>query len=358
MSSENIALLANGCLCCVVRTDLQETLRDAVRAAPRRRGGRLRPRDHRDHRPRRPGAGGPDARQRHDARRALPARRRGDAGRRGERRRRSSTSDAEAVKQVALADRVLHHQDRPRADAASSAARRGCASINPARRASPTSAGRDRPARPDRPRPGQRARRRRDAALPGEALARRRVGGDGAYLGAGRAARTTRRSRTLTLRFDRPFTWTSVHRGDGAAGHAARAGPAAREGHRQRRRRTAGGRAGRAARLPPAGDAGPLAQRRPALAARLHHPPHRGAGRVGAVRERSGCCSAGRRALRRRDSSRAGKCRRRGCSARWRGSSRRHCTARFTAGAYQTVASVKAGSIRGCNVPPGVREIS
>src|SRR6478609_3409439 len=28
MSSENIALLANGCICCSVRTDLQETLRD------------------------------------------------------------------------------------------------------------------------------------------------------------------------------------------------------------------------------------------------------------------------------------------------------------------------------------------
>ena len=28
MSSENITLLANGCICCSVRTDLQETLRD------------------------------------------------------------------------------------------------------------------------------------------------------------------------------------------------------------------------------------------------------------------------------------------------------------------------------------------
>ena len=28
MSSENVSLLANGCLCCSVRTDLQETLRE------------------------------------------------------------------------------------------------------------------------------------------------------------------------------------------------------------------------------------------------------------------------------------------------------------------------------------------
>ena len=28
MSSENVSLLANGCLCCTVRTDLQETLRE------------------------------------------------------------------------------------------------------------------------------------------------------------------------------------------------------------------------------------------------------------------------------------------------------------------------------------------
>src|SRR5690606_5602384 len=27
-SSENISVLANGCICCTVRTDLQETLRD------------------------------------------------------------------------------------------------------------------------------------------------------------------------------------------------------------------------------------------------------------------------------------------------------------------------------------------
>ena len=28
MSSENVTLLANGCICCSVRTDIQETLRD------------------------------------------------------------------------------------------------------------------------------------------------------------------------------------------------------------------------------------------------------------------------------------------------------------------------------------------
>ena len=28
LSSENISLLANGCICCSVRTDMQETLRD------------------------------------------------------------------------------------------------------------------------------------------------------------------------------------------------------------------------------------------------------------------------------------------------------------------------------------------
>ncbi len=38
MSSENIALLANGCICCSVRTDLQETLRDLF---ARRRVGQV-----------------------------------------------------------------------------------------------------------------------------------------------------------------------------------------------------------------------------------------------------------------------------------------------------------------------------
>ena len=33
-----------------------------------------------------------------------------------------------------------------------------------------------------------------------------------------------------------------------------------------------------------------------------------------------------------------------------------HCAARFGPDAYQTVASVKTGSILGCNVPPGVRD--
>src|SRR3954470_24663037 len=38
MSTENIALLANGCICCSVRTDLQETLRDLF---ARRRAGAI-----------------------------------------------------------------------------------------------------------------------------------------------------------------------------------------------------------------------------------------------------------------------------------------------------------------------------
>ncbi len=38
MSSENVSLLANGCLCCTVRTDLQETLRDLFGD---RRAGRI-----------------------------------------------------------------------------------------------------------------------------------------------------------------------------------------------------------------------------------------------------------------------------------------------------------------------------
>jgi len=38
MSSENITLLANGCICCSVRTDLQETLRDLF---ARRRAGQI-----------------------------------------------------------------------------------------------------------------------------------------------------------------------------------------------------------------------------------------------------------------------------------------------------------------------------
>ena len=38
MSSENVSLLANGCLCCTVRTDLQETLRELFGD---RRAGRI-----------------------------------------------------------------------------------------------------------------------------------------------------------------------------------------------------------------------------------------------------------------------------------------------------------------------------
>ena len=60
---------------------------------------------------------------------------------------------------------------------------------------------------------------------------------------------------------------------------AARAEPAARQGHREARRDAgpAGRDPRRAARLPSAGDARTLARRRPPHAARLHHPRHRGA---------------------------------------------------------------------------------
>jgi G3E family GTPase len=70
-SSENIALLANGCLCCTVRTDLQETLRELF---AKRRAGEVIDFDASSSRPRacRPGAGPPDLRERHAARGAVP----------------------------------------------------------------------------------------------------------------------------------------------------------------------------------------------------------------------------------------------------------------------------------------------
>ena len=112
-ASENISLLANGCICCSVRTDLQDTLRELF---GQRRAGAIADFDRvviettglAD-----PGAGRADALQRHHAGRALPARWRGDAGRCGEWR-----YAARAAARGGEADRAgrprVHHQERHR----------------------------------------------------------------------------------------------------------------------------------------------------------------------------------------------------------------------------------------------------
>ena len=190
--------LDNGCLCCVVRTDLQETLRDAVRAAPRGRGDRLRPRAHRDQRARRSGAGDADARDRHDARRAVPARRRRDAGRRGERARparpRGGGGEAGRARRPAAG-----HQDRPARTPRRCAS--GCTTLNPRAELADVVQGEIDPAFLTGI---GLTSARADAAQIGRWLGA--GSGEGAYLGAV-APRHDPSITTFTLWFDRPFDW-------------------------------------------------------------------------------------------------------------------------------------------------------
>ena len=155
--------------------------------------------------------------------------------------------EAEAVKQAALADRLLITKT-DLADA--TALRERLHALNPRADAADVVQGEIDP-----------------AFLTGIGLASARAdaGQIGRWLGAGsrrgrlpRHGRAAPRSRHHDVHaLVRPAVRVAdVHRGDGAADVAARAGPAAREGTRERRRRSRSGRrAGRAARLPPAGDA-------------------------------------------------------------------------------------------------------
>ena len=56
-----VAVLASGCVCCTMRSDLEETLARPAGAAGSRRGAAVPPRSGRDHRPRRSGADRPAA---------------------------------------------------------------------------------------------------------------------------------------------------------------------------------------------------------------------------------------------------------------------------------------------------------
>ena len=80
-------MLASGCVCCTMRSDLEETLRGTAGAAGSRRGAAVPARPGRDHRPRRSGADRPAAAEQSAAQSLRAARRRGDDGRCGARRR-------------------------------------------------------------------------------------------------------------------------------------------------------------------------------------------------------------------------------------------------------------------------------
>ena len=101
---DNTVLLNAGCLCCTVRGDLARVLREML---PRARRDEISRDHHRNHRAGGPGADPGHVDDRPGRRRGLPARRHGDRGRRGQRRWRISTSTTEAIRQVAVADRLI-----------------------------------------------------------------------------------------------------------------------------------------------------------------------------------------------------------------------------------------------------------
>jgi G3E family GTPase len=273
MSTENIALLANGCICCSVRTDLQETLRDLF---ARRRAGTVADFDRVIIET--TGLADPAPVVQTllaDTLAATQFRLDGlvtlvDAVN----GRTQLANHAEPAKQIALADRVfLTKSDIASAEAVEDL-KLAIAEINPAARVSLVVQGEVDP-----------------AELTNLGLASARAGAEtlrflGEPLegaGSGGEARLSRRPalhdasiRTLSLRIDEPFTWN----GFSAAMElltTLRGPDLLRVKGIVKRRGQAGGGAGRAAHLPPPGGAGPLARRRPAHAAGVHHAPHRGA---------------------------------------------------------------------------------
>ena len=85
-SSDATVLLGNGCLCCTVRTDLQESSAHAVRRPGARRGAEFRAGHHRNQRSRRSRPGVADLRQRPRARRGISSPGAGNGRRCAERR--------------------------------------------------------------------------------------------------------------------------------------------------------------------------------------------------------------------------------------------------------------------------------
>ena len=102
---DNLVLLQSGCLCCTMRGDLVDALETLLRDLDNR-PLHVQPRTAGDDRPSRSGAGAAHGHGASLSGAALPARRRGDGGRcvNGE-----TTLDehAEAVKQAAMADRIV-----------------------------------------------------------------------------------------------------------------------------------------------------------------------------------------------------------------------------------------------------------
>ena len=86
-----VAVLASGCVCCTMRSDLEETLRGLLAQRDRGEMPPFRARAGRDHRPRRSGADRPAAAQQSAAQPLRAARHRGDDRRCGARRTASST---------------------------------------------------------------------------------------------------------------------------------------------------------------------------------------------------------------------------------------------------------------------------
>jgi G3E family GTPase len=204
MSSENITLLANGCICCSVRTDLQETLRDLF---ARRRAGEIADFDRvivettglADPAP---------VVQTLVSDTLLAAQYRLDGvvtlvdalhgGHQIEHR-------PEAVKQIALADRIFITKSDMAEPGAVEALRTSVLAINPGAGVSLIVNGEVDPAALTEL--GLASARSGPATLSflGESLDRNDSAGD-RYLGA-RPARHDASIRTLSLRFDKPFTW-------------------------------------------------------------------------------------------------------------------------------------------------------
>jgi G3E family GTPase len=206
-SSENVALLANGCLCCVVRTDLQETLRDLF---TRRRAGEVIDFDRvlietsglADPAP---------VMQTFASDALLAAQFRLDGvvtlvdAMHGAR---NLAAEGEAVKQVALADRVLLTKTDLATSAQTQAVRESIAEINPQAPVIDVVNGAIDP--------GELhdiglASARTDAAQVRGWLGRQafEASGEAPYLGARLEKRHDASIRTFVLMFDAPFSWQS-----------------------------------------------------------------------------------------------------------------------------------------------------
>ena len=286
-SSESMTLLSNGCLCCAVRTDLQETMRELF---IKRRAGEVIDFDRvfiettglADpvpvlHTLQTDGMLG--AQYRLDCVVTLVDAVNGE---------RNLDDTPEAAKQAAVADRIVITKSDIAPPSAVASLEARLARMNPyAARAIAVNGEVDVAFLRDvGPEEHPRARRTSNAGSRPRVTPRP----EGAYLGERvRAGQHDASIRSFCLWFDKPFTWDSFAAAVQVLTSLRGQRSAARQGSGQCRRRSrTGAGAGRAARVPSAGHARSLGERGPSFAPRVHHPePRARIGRVAFCRRRN-----------------------------------------------------------------------